>query len=565
MKPLLFILLASFFFFLYYPVHPSSQRSKGVEPIEVKKNGERIILYEKSYALLVGVSQYEQWPDLKSVPKEMNLLESSLEKHGFIVETSLNPTGSQLRETIKNFIDKYGFKENNRLLIFFSGHGYTRKYGKKGYIVPSDAADPKVDEMNFVRKAIDMDQILAWARKIESKHALFVFDSCFSGTIFKTKNFPAQAYISDLTEKPVRQFITAGDAGELLPAKSYFVPCFIRGIEGEADAYRDGYITATELGLFLQKEIKTYRIGQTPQYGKIRDPELDQGDFVFITDIPSLPPPLPPPPPKFDSIEYAEIKENILIAFDKHGNQWRKAFESKILSHIVADIDGDGNKEILVGFYAEGKEYNRVFAYHSEGKKKWEYVFQPQENAYSNSSSGKFKVADLKVFKEKKSKMIAVLFSDAYWYQSVLIILSPKGKKIKELWHPGHLHQIEKIKDVFIVRAVNNDLRQTSISKNPKRYFPVIFGIKYENIFGQAPPYFGRLEKNDHFEWYCILSDQQVSFMEMKVLEEKILACTTCGKCFYFNEKGPLNKVGRTDGYSCKEPLNLMGWKFKNE
>jgi hypothetical protein len=49
----------------------------------------------------------------------------------------------------------------------------------------------------------------------------------------------------------------------------------------------------------------------------------------------------------------------------------------------------------------------------------------------------------------------------------------------------------------------------------------------------------------------------------MKVLEEKILACTTCGKCFYFNEKGPLENVGYTDGYSCKEPLTIMELKFK--
>jgi hypothetical protein len=556
------ILLASFFFFVYGLVPQSEQDSKGVKVIEVSKNGERIILYENSYVLLVGVSKYEHWPNLNNIPKEISTLESSLKKQGFIVETSLNPTGSQLSETIKNFIDKYGFKENNRLLFFFSGHGYTRKDGTKGYIVPSDATDPGVDEMNFVRNAIEMGQIMAWARRIEAKHALFVFDSCFSGTIFKTRDFPTPAYISYITAKPVRQFITAGDAGELLPAKSYFVPCFIRGIEGEADAYLDGYITATELGLFLQREIKNYNIGQTPQYGKMRDPELDQGDFVFIGKKVVGPKTSTPVKTSFGLIERAEIKENSLIAFDKNGNQWQKAFESKIFRHAVTDIDGDGKKEILVGFSAENKESNQVIVFDSKENKKWVYLFEPQ-NAYINSSSGKFSVRDLKVFIEKKIKIIAVLFADEYWYQSALIILSPGGKKLKELWHPGHLHQIEKIKDVFIVRAVNNDLRQTSISKNPKRYFSVIFGIKYENIFGQAPPYFGRLEKNDQFDWYCILSDQQVSFLEMKVLEEKILACTTCGKCFYFNEKGPLENVGYTDGYSCKEPLNLLGWKFK--
>ncbi|NIM15800.1 MAG: hypothetical protein GTO45_35700, partial [Candidatus Aminicenantes bacterium] len=77
-------------------------------------------------------------------PMEMRLLESSFKKHGFTIETSLNPTGEEIRKTIKDFIDRYGFERNNRLLIFFSGHGYTRKDGEKGYIVPADAADPLI-------------------------------------------------------------------------------------------------------------------------------------------------------------------------------------------------------------------------------------------------------------------------------------------------------------------------------------------------------------------------------------------------------------------------------------
>ena len=556
------ISLAFIFFFVYCLVPQSDQEKKGVRPMEVIISGQKVILYENSYALLVGVSDYKYWPTLKSVTKEIRLLESALNKQGFSIRTLMNPTSMVLKETIEEFISSHGLRDNNRLLIFFSGHGYTRKAGKKGYIVPADAADPRVDEMDFVRKTIDMEQIQTWAKKIEAKHALFVFDSCFSGTIFKTRDFPTPAYISYLTAKPVRQFITAGDAGELLPSKSYFVPCFIRGIEGEADVDRDGYITATELGLFLQREIKNYNIGQTPQYGKIRDPELDQGDFVFIGKKIIPPKTLPKVPPPFGLIEGVEIKENGLIAFDIDGNEWRKAFESKILKYVVTDIDDDGKKEILVGFSVEGKEANHVIAFDSKENEKWDYIFEPQD-AYFNPNSGKFKVFDLKVFKEKESKIIAVLFADNYWYQSGLIILSPEGKKMKELWHPGYLLQVEKIKDVYVVRGYNNDFRQTSISKDSQKNFPVIFGVKYENIYGQAPPYFGKLEKNVNFEWYYFLSDQQIGFEEMIVLEGTILVHTTCGKRFYFNETGFLNKISYSDGHSCKEPLDLLVWKFK--
>ena len=69
-----FILFMYIFLFVSCSGEPASQDSRGVVPIEVKKNGEEIILYENSYALLVGVSQYEHWPVLKSVPMEIKLL-----------------------------------------------------------------------------------------------------------------------------------------------------------------------------------------------------------------------------------------------------------------------------------------------------------------------------------------------------------------------------------------------------------------------------------------------------------------------------------------------------------
>ena len=35
------------------------------------------------------------------------------------------------------------------------------------------------------------------------------------------------------------------------------------------------------MGLFLQNKVAGYDTGQTPQFGKIKDPLYDEGDFVF--------------------------------------------------------------------------------------------------------------------------------------------------------------------------------------------------------------------------------------------------------------------------------------------
>jgi hypothetical protein len=62
-----------------------------------------------------------------------------------------------------------------------------------------------------------------------------------------------------------------------------FKRSFLIGIEGDADLTGDGYITGSELGIYLSEKVANYTKGnQHPQYGKINNPELDRGDFIFV-------------------------------------------------------------------------------------------------------------------------------------------------------------------------------------------------------------------------------------------------------------------------------------------
>jgi len=250
-------------------------------------SGQDTILYRSSHALVIGAADYESrsWNDLPRVPAEIDEVVTALKDQGFSVERLLDPDSDKLRDAIRDFITEYGMRSenaDNRLLIFFSGHGHTRP-NDRGYLVPIDAPDPYQDETGFLRKAYDMADMMNWAEKIEAKHALFIFDSCFSGTLFQTKSRPnlGEVYIRDRTSKPVRQFITAGGADQEVPAASIFTPLFIRALKGEANTNSDTYVTGAELGLFLEQQLPNYNPAQKPQYGKIRDPRLDQGDFVF--------------------------------------------------------------------------------------------------------------------------------------------------------------------------------------------------------------------------------------------------------------------------------------------
>ncbi|MCI5157220.1 MAG: caspase family protein, partial [Candidatus Electrothrix sp. AUS1_2] len=276
-----------------YPALLNAQRGLRVVNTQVQdglkvvdSQGTEQILYHQSYALLIGVSDYTAgWPDLPGVREDIAAVERILKQHNFTVTKVSDPDRKNLDAALEKFIQDYGLDEGNRLLIYFAGHGYTikKKYGgEMGYIVPVDAPNPHVDHKGFLRKAMSIEEFGIFAKRIDSKHAIFIFDSCFAGSIFpKTRAIPAS--ISDKTSKPVRQFITSGSAEEEVPDVSVFRRHLVDALSGSGDSNKDGYITGSELGLFLEdKVVNDSNNTQHPQYGKIVDSRLNQGDFVFI-------------------------------------------------------------------------------------------------------------------------------------------------------------------------------------------------------------------------------------------------------------------------------------------
>jgi len=269
------------------PIFLLSQQ-RGFKEIDIQIDGTTTSLYTSSYALIIGVSDYTNgWSDLPGVSRDINTVKQSLEGHGFNVTVVKKTDSRGIKDAFDSFISKYSREYNSRLLVYFSGHGYTLKQpwgGEMGYIVPSDAPNPHTNIKGFKDKAIDMIMMEVYAKRMDSKHALFMFDCCFSGSIFSLSK-AAPAIINYKTSEPVRQFITAGSADEEVPDESIFCRQFVVGLDGEADVNKDGYISGSELGEYLQTSVVNYSYNsQHPQYGKIRNPKLDKGDFIFIVD-----------------------------------------------------------------------------------------------------------------------------------------------------------------------------------------------------------------------------------------------------------------------------------------
>ena len=173
------------------------------------------------------------------------------------------------------------------MIIYFAGHGETMDLpegGEMGYLLPVDA-----DDDLFV-SAIAMDDLKRISLMSKAKHLLYLIDACYGGiAAVGSRSLDAKTtpnYIDKITRNKARQVITAGGRGEKVIEKpewghSAFTLNLNRGLkDGNADMNGDGYITANELGLFLNEKVTIDSENQqTPQYGRMTSQE---GEFVFI-------------------------------------------------------------------------------------------------------------------------------------------------------------------------------------------------------------------------------------------------------------------------------------------
>jgi hypothetical protein len=269
----------------------SAQTGNGILDIWLKvresadaPNDQKVTLYTKSKALVIGIDGYDghNWPQLSNGIRDAEEVAKGLTAQGFEVTLKKNLKSDELNRTLRNFFIIEGDDPDARLLLWYAGHGDT--IDEEAYLVPADAPSPKLDA-EFRDKAISLRRFAEYMREAKARHVLAIFDSCFSGTVFNvTRSAPPPA-ITLATTQPVREFISSGEAEQVVSDDGTFRKLFLdvlAGREPDADANHDGYVTGTELGLFLtQKMSDLTNNRQTPRYGKLNAYGYDRGDFVF--------------------------------------------------------------------------------------------------------------------------------------------------------------------------------------------------------------------------------------------------------------------------------------------
>src|SRR5215467_12742946 len=196
----------------------------------------------QGHALLIGNSHYRDpgWTRLDDIPLQLAQLEKGLKDHFDTVQVVQDLEAIALLGRINDFVREYGNDANARLFIYYAGHGYTeiQRNENRGYITGIDT--PRIDGTQRAYdaarlKAVSMAEIRAPLERAPAKSILFLFDSCFAGTVFTNRagNDPrplTRDIVMQLMERPARDIITAGSSDQRVPAHSPIPTLFLAAL-----------------------------------------------------------------------------------------------------------------------------------------------------------------------------------------------------------------------------------------------------------------------------------------------------------------------------------------------
>jgi len=246
--------------------------------------------YRESWAAIIGIDDYTNWQKLQYAAHDaLGVKDLLVQKYSFKPDqifTLLN--GEATRQNILSllgdkFADSKMVQREDRVVVFYAGHGATRKLAsgrELGYIIPVDA-----DLTNYEGSAISMTNFQDISEAIPAKHVLFVMDSCYSGLALTRGGGapPSQNYLNEISRREARQMFTAGGADQQVAdngpnGHSVFTWTLLQGLDGRADLNGDGVITATELAAYVAPAVSALS-HQTPAFGNL--PGTEGGDFIF--------------------------------------------------------------------------------------------------------------------------------------------------------------------------------------------------------------------------------------------------------------------------------------------
>jgi formylglycine-generating enzyme required for sulfatase activity len=245
------------------------------------------------WAVVIGIDAYQHAAPLQYAVNSARAIERALPGLGVRADHLVVVIDRQAtRATIEKILAedlRRKVARDDRLLVFFAGHGLTeqvRPGQDEGYLLPVDG-----DPTRLSSTGISMMRIRQISERLAARHILYIMDASFSGYPVFNRSISDQL-LDDYLRKRAIQIVTAGRQHEVPQARGgigLFTDILVHGLQSDAYAGKN-WLALEELGAWVRRRVVAEsNQKQTPGYGTL----VGEGQFIFQKPTVAL---LSPPP-----------------------------------------------------------------------------------------------------------------------------------------------------------------------------------------------------------------------------------------------------------------------------
>lgn len=257
----------------------------------------------RNLILVIGIDRYrhtQHWPRLSNAVNDACGAAALFEQLGFVQAMPALIDDAATGRAIQGLAsdDHMALGPEDSLVLFYAGHGGNRRRHvgshevTTGYLIPVDAEDS-------VSTWIDLEGWLRDVASLPPRHILVILDACNSGIaldpVIKWRDATSWhgESLATLSARRSRRIITSAlgdqramDSGPYL-GHSLFTGCLIEELAHGLHQANEQMITASELGLRLQKRVSSYPDSQqTPDFGTFAFDERGELMIALQTRLP---------------------------------------------------------------------------------------------------------------------------------------------------------------------------------------------------------------------------------------------------------------------------------------
>lgn len=236
---------------------------------ELAPPASKVPVKDHAYAVIVGVEDYRDLPKVDYAKRDAEMVRRYLVKAlGYReqnIVTILNDrvTRSQLEARLEKWLPKQVAESPDaEVFVYYGGHGAPDPNSNQAFLVPYDG-DPAFLETT----AYPLKRLYQVLGDLPAKQVMLVMDSCFSGaggrSVIAKGARPMLITVEDPLLAAQNMVVWSAAAGNQIstafPEKRHglFTYYFLKGLQGEADANKDGAVDVAELYAYLKPQVET--------------------------------------------------------------------------------------------------------------------------------------------------------------------------------------------------------------------------------------------------------------------------------------------------------------------